>query len=198
MSIEMMSRVARFKAKAQNVDWPDNLVDFESSNFCVSGIKPLIEVMDEIHSSFVWCWSMKDYLKKTLYELNKNTHYSGKKKTNRENFGDHFENEVNKYKELTLCADIANSEKHGGLDRKPRSGEKVRLDISHLLNISKHTIANIQRLDGQYYITPKCKDAVKIKVNIINENDVIISDAFLCIDKSLKAWDEISSTYSST
>jgi hypothetical protein len=74
MSIEMKKRVERFRSKAQNFEWADNIVDFESSNFCVSGVKPLNEVMDEIQSAFVWCWSMKDHLKKNLYALNKDMH----------------------------------------------------------------------------------------------------------------------------
>lgn len=190
MSIEMKKRVERFRSKAQNSEWADNIVDFECSNFCVSGVKPLNEVMDEIQSAFVWCWSMKDHLKKDLYALNKDMP--------EKNFNKNFEEEINKYKELTICADIANGEKHRGLENKPRSGELVRLDVSHLINISKDTISQIQRLNGLYYITPNSSEAVKLKANIVNESNEFLLDAFDCINKSLEAWDLISTKYSGT
>ncbi|WP_432463675.1 hypothetical protein [Agarivorans sp. QJM3NY_33] len=190
MSNDMRKRVERFRNKAKDIKWPENIVDFESSNFCVSGIKPLDEAIDEIQSAFVWCWSMKDHLKKSLYENNKNI--------SRKEFNKCFENEINSYKELTLCADIANSEKHQGLDQKPRSGSVVTLDMSHLIKISKSTISQIHRIDGRYFFTPKSNEAVKLTANIINDKNEIVADAFNCIDKSLEAWELITSKYSGT
>jgi len=190
MSTDMKKRVERFRNKAKDTSWPENIVDFESSNFCVSGIKPLDEVVDEIQSAFVWCWSMKDHLKKSLYEYNT--------KITRRDFNIRFEEEINNYKELTLCADIANSEKHQGLSVSPRSGDLVSLDVSHLIKISKETVSQIHRLNGQYFITPKSDEAVNLKANIVNENKEVVADAFNCIDKSLEAWELISSKFSGT
>jgi hypothetical protein len=190
MPNDMKKRVERFIKKAEDISWPENIVDFESSSFCVSGIKPLDEIIDEIQTAFVWCWSMKDGLKKSLYEFNQEITFK--------DFSKRFEIEINNYKELTLCADIANSEKHSGLTDNPRSGETVRLYAAHLINISTGAVSQIQRLNGCYYISPKSKDVVKLKANIINENNDVITDAFHCIDKSLEAWESIILKYSGT
>lgn len=187
MSADMRMRVERFISKAENLSWPEGIIDFNSSSFCVSGVKPLSEVNDEILSAFVWCWSMKDNLKKSLYDSK--LHISQKV------FSKHFEQEINNYFELTVCADIANIAKHSGLSKEPRSGLHVRLDTSHLINISKDSVDHVQRLGGNYYITPKNDDSVKLQAFIVNEDGERILDAFLCLEKSLVAWDRISDKY---
>ncbi|MDN5501977.1 MAG: hypothetical protein L0G80_18915 [Shewanella sp.] len=187
MSIELMKRVKRFRSKSSDLSFPDQIVDFESSNFSVSGVKPLHEVMDEIHSAFVWCWSVKDHLKKTLFDL------SGR--VDRTAFNKSFEDEIDNFEALTICADIANTEKHLQLNRPPRSGRLVKLDVAQSIRISPETVSQIQRLNGCYYIVPKNNKAVELKANIVDENGVVVMDAFQCLDKSIEAWDTIESYY---
>jgi hypothetical protein len=190
MSIELMKRVQRIRSKSSDISFPEQIVDFESSNFSVSGVKPLHEVMDEIQTAFVWCWSMKDHLKETLFDLND--------EVNQKAFNKSFEREIDNFESLTICADIANTEKHLKLNRPPRSGRLVKLDVAQLISISPETVSQIQRLNGCYYITPKNNKAVKLKANIVDENGLVVMDAFRCLDESIEAWATIKSKYSNT
>lgn len=187
MSTELIRRVQRFRTKSSDISFPENIIDLENGNFFISGIKPLHEVMDEIQTAFVWCWSIKDHLKETLFEQSD--------ETSQNEFNKSFENEVNKYEVLTLCADIANIGKHKILNRPPRSGYSVKLDIAHIISVSPETISKIQRLNDVYFITPKNNKAVKLKANIVNERGAVIMDAFRCLDESVAAWVTIKSKY---
>ncbi|WAZ86647.1 hypothetical protein O3296_14920 [Escherichia coli] len=188
MSIELIRRVQRFRTKSSDISFPEHIVDFESGNFSISGIKPLHEVMDEIQSAFVWCWSIKDHLKETLFEKSDETSKNVFNKT--------FESEIDKYGSLKLCANIANTGKHKILNRPPRSGYSVKLDIVQIINVSSETVSKIQRLNGNYFITPKNNKAVKLKANIVNERGAVVMDAFCCLDESVAAWIAINSKYS--
>lgn len=64
---------------------------------------------------FIWLWSLKDYVKK--YAVKNGMHKKW------------IDEKVNSDQDLCICADIANSLKHGGLDHDPRSGEFPQLGV---------------------------------------------------------------------
>ncbi|MFM4871374.1 hypothetical protein ACEUDK_00005 [Aeromonas veronii] len=96
MSNQLKQRVSRYISKSSNLEWPENIVDFNNHSFIVNGIKPLIQVQDDIESAFVWCWSIKDLLIAELININPSISK------------EMLESEINKHSCLTYCSDIAN------------------------------------------------------------------------------------------
>ena len=150
MSLDIKSKVSRFITKSLDLRWPEDIVDFDSQCFCVKGIKPLVHVQDEIETTFVWSWSVKDYLIEELVGINSTVTKQM------------IENEINNYTCLVLCADIANGLKHDKL-MKSRSGHFAKLSIIQTATINKDTVSTIHELGGNYYITPKSGNCVQVK-----------------------------------
>src|ERR1700675_1324931 len=77
------------------------------------GCKSPQELRDELEGLAISIWNLKDYIKTQLNAQGQDP------------------NDVEEYvdgrKFLPLCADIANSAKHGVLTRPPRSGKKARI-----------------------------------------------------------------------
>ena len=184
MSLDIKSKVSRFITKSLDLRWPEDIVDFDSQCFCVKGIKPLVHVQDEIETTFVWSWSVKDYLIEELVGINSTVTKQM------------IENEINKYTCLVLCADIANGLKHDKL-MKSRSGHFAKLSIIQTATINKDTVSTIHELGGNYYITPKSGNCVQVKASIVSCNGVFLLDAFECLRDSLIAWDEIHNKFAS-
>ena len=185
MTIDIRQKVSRFMNKSLDMKWPVGVVDFEKSTFIVDGSKPLQHVQDDIETAFVWCWSIKDHLIEQLLASNSKI----KKQT--------IEDEIDTYNSLVLCSDVANGLKHKTL-KKSRSKKYAKLSVIQNILINKETVSMIQKLDGQYFITPSNGDCVKVKASILSQGDEYLSDAYECLSKSLEAWGEISSKFSNT
>ena len=170
--------------KSQDLAWPEGSVDFERQSFMVVGSKPLIHVQDDIESAFVWCWSVRDYLKDSLL-------FDNKAKVRL------FDEEINKYPCLVICSDIANGLKHITL-RQSRSEKFAYLKVSEKITITKENTSMIQQLDGKYYITPMGDDSVEIKASIYSKSGDFIYDAYDCLQESLKAWADIEKKFKHT
>ncbi|MEL4430125.1 hypothetical protein [Shewanella mangrovisoli] len=185
MSNTIRQKVSRFISKSLDMQWPEGTVDFENSSFIVDGIKPLIQVQDDIEAAFIWCWSLKDYMIKQL--LVSNSQITRKS----------IEDEINTYKCLVLCSDVANRLKHNEL-RESRSNQYAKLSVVQKIQINKDNVSMIQKLDGYYFITPSNGDCVKVKANIVNSDDKFLVDAYECLKESLEAWAEIHSKFSNS
>jgi hypothetical protein len=185
LSIDIRQKAARFMDKSLDMKWPVGVVDFESATFIVDGSKSLQHVQDDIETAFLWCWSIKDHLIDQLLASNSKI----KKKM--------IEDEIDTYNSLVLCSDIANGLKHKTL-KNSRSNKYAKLSVIQNILINKETISLIQKLDGQYFITPSNGDCVKVKASILSQVDEYLSDAYECLSKSLEAWSEISSKFSNT
>ena len=185
MSIDLRQKVFRFIDKSLDLEWPKGTVDFEQSSFVVIGVKPLVHVQDDIETAFIWCWSIKDHLIEQLTALNPQL----KKQE--------VESEIDTYPCLVLCSDVANGLKHKTLN-KSRGQQFAKLSVLQNILVNKETTSMIQRLDGQYFITPANGECVKVTATIESRDNEYLSDAYECLTASLEAWNEIGSKFSNT
>lgn len=69
---ELFERALSFRRKVGSKEsdgafsWSARPRDGEPQRYCVAGLKPPEEVEDDIESTFVWLWSLKDYVRKFL------------------------------------------------------------------------------------------------------------------------------------
>ena len=180
---KLLERINRFRNKLQikegmGVKWSYTFKNGEAHFYSIDGIKPPEEIEDDIATMFIWLWSLKDYVKKFVL-------YNGKSKQ-------WVEARVNADPYLCICADIANSLKHGGLDPKfkPRSNKcpalgRLTYEIPHKA-MGKITIGAFDV--GVNVSNPAM---VILEMPVTGEHGSILGDAFKYLDYGLKAWEHI-------
>ena len=157
-------------------NWSHTFEDNETHEYEINGVKPPEDIQDDIESAFVWLWSLKDYVKK----------YSVKK-----GFSSGWvETKINSDHYLCICADIANSVKHGGLDKKSRSNKRPRLG-SVTYNVPQQAMERLTFYAFKVVTDIKDPDLVNLKMDVIDENDNRIGDAFKFLDYGIKSWNKI-------
>lgn len=180
---KLLERSERFRKKLQinngeRAKWSYTFENGETHFYTVEGIKPPEEIEDEVSTIFLWLWSLKDYVKK--YVMNK-----GKSK-------DWVESRVNADPYLCICADLANSLKHGGLDTKfkPRSNKNPKLGkLSY--QIPQKAMGSITVGAFDVGLNVSDPSLVVLEMPVTGDNDRFLGDAFKYLDYSLKAWESI-------
>lgn len=174
---KLFGRINRIKDRigikeGSGASWDCSLENGEVHKYILKGIKSPEEVGDDIENAFVWLWSLKDHIKKTAKD------------------GDALERQVNGNSYLSVCADLANGLKHGGLDRKSRSGK-----IPSFGNLKYHIPQGaIKELAfGAFDVGIDINNAhlVNWEMPILDNQSNIIGEAFDCLDQCINAWESI-------
>jgi hypothetical protein len=144
------------------------------------GCKSPQELREELEGLAISIWNLKDYIQVQLKALG------------------HDPNDVEQYvngtKHLPLCADIANSAKHGILT-STRSGRKARLSqvsISHRTGF--RPIPSDTPDFDTYYITDD-PSQVQYKAPVVDENDAYIGDAVDILSLGSQEWENYFSSH---
>ncbi|MEK6560726.1 MAG: hypothetical protein AABZ07_03245 [Nitrospirota bacterium] len=176
----LFARINRIKTRLEIKDglgtrWDYKFENGEVHKYILNGVKSPEEIGDDIANAFVWLWSLKDHIKKSSKQ------------------GDFVESQVNGNPYLCICADLANGEKHGGLDRTSRSGKKPKLGR---LKYQIPQAAIGQLAFGAFDVNIDVNNAhlVVLEMSILDEGDNLIGDAFEYLDKCINAWESIMQT----
>ncbi len=178
---ELLKKIKRIQTRLNSLDgegfeW--NLVheDHGYQSFSLSGIKTPEDLQDEIENGLIWLWSLKDYVKKYSKSLGKGSSW--------------VEKQIDNSTNLCLCADIANSLKHGGIDRKSRSGKKPVL--SHIrYEVPQNAIDSLS-LDAHHVAMNIAEPSeLKVSMDIIDEDKAKLGNAFLLIQGCLLEWEKL-------
>lgn len=177
---KLFGRINRIKERLKIKDglgtsWDYKFENGEVHKYILNGVKSPEEIEDDIANAFHWLWSLKDHIKKSSQQ------------------GDFVESQVNGSPYLCICADLANGEKHGGLDRTPRSGKKPKLGR---LKYQIPQAAMAQIAFGAFDVKIDVNNAhlVTLEMPILDEHDSLIGDAFEYLDKCIGAWESIIGT----
>jgi len=180
---KLLRRADRFRKKlhikdGEGTEWSYTFDNGETHFYSIEGVKPPEEIEDEVTTMFLWLWSLKDYVKK--YVLNK-----GKAKS-------WVESKVNADPYLCICADIANSLKHGGLDSKfkPRSDKNPTLGKLNY-KIPQKAMGLITFGAFDVGLNVENPSLVVLEMPVIDKNGRFLGDAFKYLDYGLKAWEGI-------
>lgn len=173
----LFGRINRIKKRLNIKDgdgasWECCLENGEKHKYILKGIKSPEEVEDDIANIFIWLWSLKDYIKKSFDNIVP------------------IEKQVNANHHLSICADLANGLKHGGLDRNSRSGKRP------VLGKLKYKIPQlaIKELSfGAFSVGIDINNAhlVEWGMPILDDLSNPIGDAFECLDHCITAWESI-------
>src|SRR5688572_13012885 len=96
------------------MQWSYTFPDGETHAYTVTGLKSPEAVADDIAHWCVWVWSMKDRMKEFAVSLGRQASL--------------VETVVNGDRDLQICADLANREKHGNL-KQSRTGVFPKLGL---------------------------------------------------------------------
>jgi hypothetical protein len=178
---EMFQRADRFRKRLKIKDgegtaWSHTFDNNEIHYYSLNGVKPPEEIKDELESAFVWLWSLKDHVKKYVIAKGKTKEW--------------VESRVNADPYLCICADLANSPKHGGLDRKPRSNKNPRLG-NLKYNIPQQAMSQITV--GAFDVGMNIGDPSLISLEwpVLGDEDKYLGDALKYLEYGLKAWEGI-------
>ena len=174
---KLFGRINRIKNRLGIKDgigtsWDCSLENGEVHKYTLKGIKSPEEVEDDIASAFIWLWSLKDHIKKSIKDKN------------------WVECRVNANSYLSICGDLANGLKHGSLDRESRSGKKAKLGKLRY-KIPQTAIGKLAF--GAFDVDIDVKDAhlVAWEMPILDEQDNLMGDAFEYLDHCIDEWELI-------
>jgi len=178
---EMFRRAERFRKKLQMNDgegtaWSYTFDNNETHYYSLTGVKPPEEIKDELESAFVWLWSLRDHVKKYVISKGKTKEW--------------VESRVNADAYLCVCADLANSPKHGGLDRKPRSNKNPRLGVLKY-SIPQKAMSKIIFGGSDVRMDVKDPSLVILEWPVLDDKDQYLGDAFKYLEYGLKTWEGI-------
>lgn len=178
---KLFSRAIRLNRRlgdkgGNGANWSIKFKSGEVHTYSIFGVKPPEEVEDDIETMFIWLWNLKDHVKKFSESKGKS--------------GNWVESEINTNPYLAICGDIANSLKHGGLDRKSRSGKSPKLGQLEY-QFPQECIDRICfEAFGAVLIVKKPK-LVKLKMPILSGENKYLGDAFKYLDYAINAWEKI-------
>ena len=177
---KLFGRINRIKNRLDIKDgngtsWDYAFENGEVHKYILNGVKSPEEIEDDIANVFHWLWSLKDHIKKSSKQ------------------GDFVESQVNGNPYLCICADLANGEKHGGLDRTPRSGKKPKLGRLKY-QIPQAAIGQLAFGAVEVAIDVNNAHLVVLEMPILDEGDNFIGDAFEYLEKCIDAWESIMET----
>ncbi len=178
---KILDRANRFRKRlnlkdGEGTSWTYTFENGETHKYIISGLKPPEEVADDIESGFIWLWSLKDYVKK--YALSK-----GKSKQL-------VESKINLDPYLCICADIANSSKHGGLDLGSRSGKYPKLG-NLKYEVPQQALEKITFRAFEVETDIGKPELVTFEMPVYDEHGKYLGDAFKYLDYALKAWESL-------
>ena len=160
--------------------WQCTLQNGEVHTYAMVGVRTHAEAMDSAENLIKWIWDSKDYLKKRA-------EYVGKEASNIEEF-------INQNIVLSVCADLANGLKHGGLDESkgkgPRSGMNPKLgDVS--FTFPQAAIGRLVFSDHYAAVVVSDPGKVEVKLPILAENGDHIGDAFDFAYQAIQALEQL-------
>lgn len=142
---------------------------YEFKNIVSSG-----DVLDAAATAAVWTYSIKDYAKKKLIAQGKDPQQ--------------IETFVKSNQDLAITADIANSEKHDGLDKPSKSGRNPELGKPNF-SVPQKGIASISILGNAVITDVSDPETVEILLPIYADNGDYLGDAFEIFSAALEAWE---------
>lgn len=183
---KLFERIARIKRRIERHDgdgarWQYTFPEGDTTTYLLGGVKSPEVVEDEIRELLTWWWNGKDYLKKRA-------RVAGGVSPNA------IEEMVNNDRALAICADLANGQKHGGLDpsHRPRSGEDPALaPVKYTANSSDGGIRSIAFAAGGVVAAVFDPEKTEITMEVTNGAGVVVGDALELLEYAVSRWEEV-------
>jgi hypothetical protein len=176
----LLERIGRFQKKL-SIRAGDGFsyvadVDGKQTKYTVQNLKDLREYEDELTSSFVWVWSLKDYFIKLADS-------KGLK-------SDYIYSRIKKNLSIKICADLANKFKHSSLN-KPWTNLDPCLEGPGF-SAPQEAIKEIQYLyAGELILNISDPQKVDIIAKINDKNGTCIGDAFNILSDGVQFWEKL-------
>jgi hypothetical protein len=177
---ELVSRIRRAMTRVDQrsgigATWQVEIPDFGTQKYTLNGVKDFAEMKDDIANLTIWIWSLKDYLKEWATENGHDPQM--------------IEAFVNQNPELCLCADLANTFKHGSLDRQRSTAFSRIGDLQYTL---QHDAGEtITLLPYEVVVDVPRADKVEVTLPLLDDQDNEIGEACSVLDSSMKLWERL-------
>lgn len=180
--LQRITDAAREKEGA-GFEYQVTLDDGSVHTYRVERMRSLDTLEDGTANLCLWIWNAKDYLKKRAHALGRDPQA--------------VEEAVNASTELSLCADLANGLKHGGLDRTPRSDTHPRLGRASY-TMPHGSVGSIKFEAFKVTVEPRDLEAVHVAVPVVDEQGQVVEDALELFARAITRWEEVKADMEST
>ncbi len=165
---ELFERLGRLVSatkehRGDGAAWNYTFPNGETHRYVIRGLKSHAAAEDSAFNLLIWIWNAKDYLKKRGALLGID--------------GRMVEEAVNDDADLAVCADLANLLKHGGLDRRSRSGLNPRLGKVSF-RAPQTALASLTFRSFEVAIDISDPSQVEFRLPVLDETGEEIGDAF--------------------
>jgi hypothetical protein len=159
----------------RSFEWEVEIPNSGNHKYRINGMKSPEEFEDDIAFLAVSIWSMKDYIKKIARSY-------GKSPRDVEQF-------VNSDSNLPICADLANTDKHGELTNS-RTNNFLRMGRANF-NVPKAAISRITLRKNEVEVDVSAPELVVVTVPILDQSATQVGEALACLQNSIAAWERL-------
>lgn len=179
---ELYARIGRIR-KRLNINAGSGFsssaeVEGGKQHYHILGIKNPVDRKDEILNLMVWVWSMKDHLIKKM-EMSGIAKVQSKLAV---------EGEILRCFELQICMDVANSEKHSGLDRKSWSGLHPEIQAGGFV-APQESLRKITLDENGITLDVDKPELVRFPANVHDSQGCYLGDALEILDVAISRWE---------
>jgi hypothetical protein len=183
----IVGRVKRFRAKLSERAGEGFAyvadVDGTQTKYTIENLKDLHQYEDELTSSFVWLWSVKDYYIALASARGLSC--------------DFIYTRIRSCFAIQICADLANTLKHGSLEKKSWTKHHPRLKGPGF-SAPQEAISELQYLySGEIVLKIGKPDLVDIPTYVVDQDGVILGDALVFLSDGVDFWDALLAELSS-
>jgi len=160
--------------------WRCTFPEGDTTTYVLIGVKGPDEVEDQIREKLAWWWNTKDYVKKLAKSVGQSPQA--------------IEDMVNNDPRLAICADLANSQNRGGLDRthKARSGTNPVLSpVIYRAGTVDAAIRSITFSPGGVVAVVVDPDKTEFVVPLRNDAGVVIDEALDLLAYAVSVWENV-------
>jgi hypothetical protein len=175
---DLIDRMHRLMARAEvtpgaGQTWTAEVPGHGMQTYKLTGMKSPAEIQDDLASLSLWVWSVKDHLKALVASRGGNP--------------EDVEEFVNVTPDLQVCADIANTAKHGQL-RTSRTGRFLRAGPLHF-EIPQAALASLSLLMNEVQIDLAKPDLVTFRLPLLDASGSDVGDALFHLRAGVEAWE---------
>jgi len=182
---KLVRRMKRIQDKTgehagEGCEWQHTSPEGDTTTYKLVGVKAPEVFEDEIRELLTWWWNGKDYLKKRAKAVGQSAQM--------------IEDMVNSDRALAICSDLANSQKHGGLDpsHKPRSGENPVLSpVKYSASSANGGIRSITFGPDGLVVPEFDPEKTDITMEVRNDAGVVIGDALDLLNHAVSRWEDV-------
>jgi hypothetical protein len=179
----LFDRIGRFRDRVRETagpdvqEWTAKTSEGATHRVMLSGVKGFDSVGDDVASALVWLWSLKDRLKKYATSLGRSH--------------DWVDVMVTADPCLSICADLANGEKHDSSYSRGSRSHKFPSLGNLSVSVPGSALHSISIGADWSHTSVADPSQVRFSMPVLDGDGRLIADAFALLERATSRWEEL-------